>query len=421
MDNTIPNHIEYDSSMPIWDYMRDAWLGEKAMKCNAKLKGYIWEKEGMGERNFDFMVFNGRYPEIVSRLIKSNVSRSLIREPHGYEQLSKITDNPKELLTWMLTETAIVGGFGIALNLQEKIRAVTYTLENIPNWSDHSIAFRDRRDILDEFGFMEDYEEVINIVHLDDQGFANMTVMDSEGTNNPVKFAWNGMPLNFIPAVRVNTLYKPLFHGLAESAEHYFRTSATRMFILNLIVPQPVLTMPPEEEFSNWKMEDMLEEGSKGKLQYGAGSFMKLPHGSTFDIKSVSVRNLAEFRQELYLIKDEMVVQGAQLNLQRAGQITNMSDDTIRLHINEESLLFDDVRCQVEDAVNQIMIMYSNLTNEPYVPFKFKEVDMTDVNVKELVEASGVIGEENVREELYQQSIGIEDKIDELMEKMKNA
>ena len=422
-------HGEYARMLPIWDFMRDAWIGEMAIRLHANRKGYLHKKKQMNKEHFEFYANGGRYPEIVSRMIRLSVDRTLSREPIGMSLLCDITgEDPEKFLNWALTETAIVGGFGSAFDLSGSTpRLVCYNLENIPNWSGRSVVFNDMHTETNQYGLVEDVENMEKIYFLGEDGRARFASLVDEAETMNELLTWRSRSLNFVPAVRMATCGKPLFHGLARSTLSYYQNTALLTYILNQIVPQPVLVMPEKDTEGEWDMEKLYEGGT---IEYGIGKIMKLPHGADFKIVSPVVRSVSEIRHSLIMIKDEMIAQGAQRLFQRGGQSTSTNEDAIRLHANDQIMVFGDVLRTVETAINRLLKMHAVMNGDDTIDskrgliggdrrFKFRLIDFNDIDVDALVENEAVIGEGKVEDELAQHGI-LTDQLDELADRIQD-
>ena len=420
-------HNEYVNMLPIWDFMRDAWIGEMAIRRNAEKKNYLHKKKQMNSDHFEFYSNGGRYPEIVSRMIRLSVDRTLAREPIGIDALCEITnDDPEKFLNWALTESAIVGGFGAAFDLSGSTpQLACYNLENIPNWSDRSIVFNDVHTETNEYGLVEDVDYIEKVYFLNNAGKARYaSVMDdTELSNKPL--VWRGSALNFVPACRSSTIGKPLFHGLARSTISYYQMTALMTYILNQIVPQPVLIMPDENSEGSWDMEKLYEGGT---IDYGIGKIMKLPHGADFKIVSPVVRSVSEIRHSIAMIKDEMIAQGAQRVFQRADQFNSSNEGAMRLHANDQIMVFGDVIRTVECCINRLLKMKAVMDGSDSMNtkkgligddrrFRFRLLDFSEIDIKTLIENEATIGDGRVEDELAEHGI-LSDHLDRLADEI---
>lgn len=408
----------YDHMSPTWSYMRDAYAGEQTIKQAGER--YIWRREGMNDTHFNFLIYNGRYPEITSRVIRQSVDRVLSMDPKsGFSTLAKYSDDPYNLLVWLLTETALVGGATLTLNLNGvKPKIIPFTLENTPNWSNRSIALNDQEIIYDDFGFDDDISDKTMIFHMKDNMCHSSIFVDGDSDEPDFTrsiLEWNDRSLPFVPATRMSSITKPLFHGISNLAEHYYNTSAERRYILSLIVPQPVITMPPAEEADAWMRSDLYN--AEENLKFGSNMMMILPHGAKLEIVSATVRNVSELRQELSMIKDEMTVQGAKIYLETGARAYTTSADTLKIQTQEEISIFNDTLRQVENGLNNIFNKIGILEQETFEPFEFSKADVSLNNVKleEIIKSETIIGTDSVAEELKQRGIG-EEKINDIVE-----
>lgn len=413
-------HDEYLKLLPIWDFMRDAWVGEMAIRKYSEKKRYLYKKKEMTKEHFEFYSQCGRFPEIVSRMIRLSVDRTLYREPIGMDLLAKITDDdPEKFLNWALTETGIVGGFGAAFDLSGPPKLACYSLENIPNWSNNSIVFNDRSNIINKYGLIEESDFVEKIYYKNDDGNVHYAELQDDIEINDVMMMNRNRPLKFVPALRVASPGKPLFHGLARSSVSYYQLTALKVYILSQIVPQPVLILPDSDKEGNWDLEQLYEGGS---IDYGVGKFMKLPHNSEFKIVSPVVRQVSEIRHSIALVKDEMVAQGAQRVFQRADQFSGTNEGAMRLHANDNIMVFGDVIRTVECAINRLLRMKSVLDGDVDLDdsvdlygrdrlFQFRTIDLEDIDVASLLENEDKIAGGQVDEELAEHRI-LSDRID---------
>ena len=381
------NH-EHFTQGPFWEFMRDTWEGEHKIMEKAESSNYLTRKSKMDDRNFYVYANCGRFPELTSRLLRMGVERALLNEPEGYEKLSLFVDNPRKFLSWILTQVGLVSSAGIALSFDgEMPKFVQYNTESIINWSPTSIAFEDSKAVYDDFGFVEDCDLTQKVYHMTPNGEVMITEIpldnSAEILSEIVQF--RGRNLREIPACRISTDNKPIFYSLARCCLHYYRMTANRSFTLHQIVPQAVLRLPPTDTKDNWELANVFaEEG----FDVGLGSVMTIPHDSEFDFKSPNIRSIAETRHELSLIKDEMVILGAMPYFQKAGQVNTLNDGAIRMHTDDQVMTFSDVVSQCEYAINKLLKIACNMSNEVYEPFRFKYTDYDDHDeIKDIVES----------------------------------
>lgn len=396
---TINTNEEYQVMSPIWSYMRDAWAGQSHIRCIAQSKGYYKPRTNFNNSMNERYMRSGRYPNLVNVIVNQGVNRILSREPENMEKLCKHVKNPEKFLSWLLKQLALVGGAGISLDLSHHDpKFVTYNVESIPNWSNNSIAFIDDIPIKNKYGFVEgnDIGHVI-LWNNGSQTVHTTLIKDLESGNlleEDHELEWGHRTIDFIPACRISTEDKPLFMGLAESCMDYFLTTAMRNYILHQMVPQPILTLPDEDKISEAQLKQFLDDKT---IEYGVGTLIVLPNGASFKFESPVVRSLGEMRQELVLIKDEMISQGVNAHMQRGGQIGNMNSDTVRLHMNEQVLSFYDIIRQAEWAINKLLCQVEYLQfgdrnvleygfKDPNKQFKFKTVDFSDNDIEDTID-----------------------------------
>ena len=397
--------------------MRDAWCGQTHIRNVAEHRGYFKRRSNFSDGMAERYLRSGRYPNLVGKMVNQGVYRALCRDPQGMELLSKYVDNPEKFLSWFLKELATVGGAGIALNLVgTKPEIVQYNIENVVNWSECSIAVKDSFQTRDEFGFMSEPEERDIVLWLNKNGNAVNTTIDRNGERIDTVYEWSGKTVPFIPFCRVCTEDKPLFYGLGEASLDYFLLTALRNYVLHQMVPQPVITLPDENAVGEQQLKQFLEDKT---IEYGAGNVIVLPHGARFEIVSPVVKPLSEMRQELVLIKDEMISQGVNSYMQRGGQIGNMNADTVRMHMNEQMMSFYDVLRQAEYAINKLLtqivyleegdieVLENGLDDD--VKFKFKEIDFSQDEIEDMID--NVI---NMADKLEEE--GEDEKAEELKE-----
>ena len=391
----VPMNQEHYTHRKYWEFMRDSWMGQSTITNEAIInrnKHYLHKRENMTDNSFAFYARCGRYPELVSRLLRMSVERTILQEPQGYEQLRTISDDPDELVRWALTQVGLVGSCGMALSFDaDRTRTAMFNTERVINWSCDSIAFEDAIIQTDRYGFAESDDIVQKIYYVEDRGTIEQRVMldvlgETEGESETFAVISNsGRPIKRLPAVRVTTDNKPLFYSLAESCIEYYKVSAHRWYVLHQIVPQPVLTLPPSDTSDAFEMSQLYADGN---IDYGIGTFMKLPHGAKFEIVSPVVRQLGEMRQELTLIKDEMVIQGAQPYFQKAGQVNTLNDASIRMHTDDQVMTFSDVQTRVEIALNYLLDVQAEADGlERSEDFKFKRLDYSPEEIEDFVKS----------------------------------
>ena len=381
-------HKEY------WDFMRDSWMGQNAIVHEATrnpYKYYLHRGETISDLNFGYYARSGRYPELISRLLRMSVERTLLREPQGMEALATISDDPDKLLRWALTQVGLVGSCGMALSFdKDRTRTAMFNTEGVINWSSTSIAFEDVSCKIDDFGFAISDKIQQKIYHVEDFGTLKqrlmVTVIDpDEGVvANDMVLNKKGGAIKNLAAVRITTDNKPLFYSLAQSCLKYYQTSAHRNFILHQIIPQPVLYLPPSDSPDSTELSELYSDGN---INIGLGTLLKLPHSAKFEIVSPVIRSLSEMRQELMLIKDEMVIQGAQPYFQKAGQVNTLNDASIRMHTDDQVMTFSDVVNRVEKGINHLLAVSGENDNVEKDLFKFKLTDFDPKEIEDFVDS----------------------------------
>ena len=424
----IAEHPDYNHHRKTWSFMRDAWAGQSHIRCVAEHKGYYSRRTNFTDTMATRYLRSGRYPNVVNTMVNQGVHRALCREPKNMDRLAKYVENPEKFLSWFLKQLSLVGGAGIALDLNGTTPSIVpYNIETIRNWSDHSIAMVDKINIKDEFGFNSKEIEQDVVIWKNNQGQVVHTKIHMDPTSGFEDredhiLNWNGRNITFLPFCRVCTEDKPVFFGLAETSLDYFLLTALRNYILQQMVPQPMIILPDENTAGEQQLQKFLEDKT---IEYAAGTMLVLPHGSQFKIESPVVRPLAEMRQELVLIKDEMISQGVDTYMQRGGQIGNMNADTVRLHMNQQMLSFYDVLSQAEWAINKLLsqieflqegdmeILKNGLPEEQ--KFQFNRIDFSNQDIEDVIDNVIKIAENPPETELGQELM--DDVIEELRER----
>lgn len=343
------NHPEYNLYLPYWRQIRTFIKGMKDVQKHLQNVTQSTDQKAY-KRNNDYKS-RAKYTNFPARTRNALLGAIFRKEPivDLPSQLEFLITNSNgagkplnQITKHLLTNLIEVGRHGVFVDYGDNAKIVTYSAENIIDWS------CDDEGVLNKVVLKTSKDTKKHLI-IDINGYYAIEIYNEIGdkveTIEPTKA--DGSRFDVIPFVICGSIDNspdvddmPLW-SIVDVTQGHYQNSADYEDILRYLIPTPAVTVPN----ASW-MAEMLPNGH---YSFGDGSIVPLPDGGNAVLLQASANQM---HQEAMKHKEEQLIMlGARIISGTTGQAETA--EAARIRYSSENSILDNLVGNAEHAINQ--------------------------------------------------------------------